>query len=192
MSKRFTDTDKYKKRFIRSLPAAYKILWDYLYHECDFAGIWHVDFEVVKLRIGFDAPVDPDEALRLFNADEERIVVLNGGSKWFIRPFLDFQYGTLNVKNRVHFSVINVLLRNGIKDLTSPLEGAKDKDKDKAKDKDLRSENALDGAHARDINNTSAPIYACAPAGAKEKTSKRAECLSWPKPDEPFKGTQSV
>ncbi len=44
MSKRFADTDKYKKPFIRNLPAAYKLLWDYICLDCDHAGIWQVDF----------------------------------------------------------------------------------------------------------------------------------------------------
>lgn len=136
MAKRFTDTDKYKKEFIRSLPAAYKIFWDYLYLDCDFAGIWEVDFEVAQIRVGKDAPIEKEEALRLFNAGEERIVVLNHGSKWLVKPFIDFQYGELDPKNRVHFSVLEKLRKFEIKGLASPLQGAKDKDKYKDKDKD--------------------------------------------------------
>ena len=47
--KRFTDTDKYKKPFIRGLKGAYKLLWDYLYHECDNAGVWIDDFDVAQI-----------------------------------------------------------------------------------------------------------------------------------------------
>lgn len=136
MAKRFTDTEKYKKKFIRNLPAPYKIFWDYLYHDCSFAGIWHVDFEVAQLRVGKDAPINKEEALRLFNEDEERIVVLNHGSKWLIKPFIDFQYGELNPLNRVHRAVLEELAKNGIKGLAKPLQRAKDKDKEKDKDKD--------------------------------------------------------
>ena len=81
-SKRFTDSDKYKNPFFRSLPAAYKLFWDYLYHDCNHAGIWIVDFEVAQIRIGKDVFIDKEESLKLFNEGEEEllclIVVLNG------------------------------------------------------------------------------------------------------------------
>src|SRR5574343_673551 len=134
MSKRFTDTNKYKKPFIRSLPGAYKLLWDYLYHDCDHAGIWIVDFEIAQLYIGIDMPVKKDEALKLFNNGEKRIIEIDGGTKWFIYPFIEFQYGELNEVNRAHSSVIQILKKHKIyknknKPLTSPLQGANDKDK---------------------------------------------------------------
>ena len=148
MAKRFTDTDKYKKPFFRNLPGAYKLLWDYLYHACDHAGIWIVDFEIAQIYLGQDMPVTKQKALELFNKDEQRIVVLNCGSKWFLPSFIDFQYGRLSESNRAHKSVISILkkynLHEGIKPLASPLQGAskgaKDKeqeqDKDKVKDKE--------------------------------------------------------
>jgi len=138
MAKRLSDTNKYKKKFIRSLPGAYKLLWDYICLDCDHAGIWEVDFEVAQLRIGSDMLINEKKAIELFNAEENKIIVLNGGSKWFIRPFIDFQYGRLDPNNRVHSSVLRLLAREGIKGLVSPLDEAKDmaKDKDKDKDKD--------------------------------------------------------
>lgn len=136
MAKRFTDTDKYKKSFIRGLPGPYKLLWDYLYHDCNHAGVWQKDFEIAQIYLGIDMPVNEKTALELFNKGEERIKVLNGGSKWLILPFIDFQYGTLNPENRVHSSVLSVLSKEGFKVLASPLQRAKDKDKDKDKDKE--------------------------------------------------------
>lgn len=143
MAKRFTDTEKYKKSFIRALPGAYKIFWDYLYHDCNFAGIWQVDFEVAQIRVGKDMPINEAEALKYFNVGEERIKRLNGGTKWLIIPFIDFQYGKLNPNNRVHASVLGELQKYGIKGLASPLQGAKDKDKEKDKDKDKEKDNTL-------------------------------------------------
>ena len=134
MAKRFTDTQKYKKPFLRGLPGAYKIFWDYLYHECDHAGIWIVDFEIAQIYVGMDMPIAKENALKFFNKDEERVIVLNGGSKWFIPSFIEFQYGELNVNNRVHNSVIQILNRYKLlnnKGLISPIEGVKDKDMDK-------------------------------------------------------------
>lgn len=148
MAKRFTDTNKYKKPFIRSLPAAYKLLWDFLYHDCDHAGIWIVDFEIAQAYVGKDVSIDKKSALFLFNEDEARIIELDGGKKWFIPSFIEFQYGHLSEKNRAHQSVITILqkfhllntdltLKNKIKPLTSPLQGGKDKDKELEEDKEM-------------------------------------------------------
>lgn len=146
--KRFTDTDKYKKPFIRSLKGPYKLLWDYLYHECDNSGVWIVDFDIAQIYLGMDMPVSKSEALEIFNKDEVKIIEIHGGKKWFIPSFLTFQYGELSPENRFHKSVLLKLSQNGIdlnKALTRPLEGAKDmdKDKDKKKDKDKDAEPKL-------------------------------------------------
>ena len=134
MPKRFTDTDKYKKPFFRSLRGAYKLLWDYLYHNCDNAGIWIKDFEIAQTYIGTDMPISEEEALKVFAA---RVIVFDGGSKWFIPSFIEFQYDCgiddLNPKNNAHLSVIKKLKKEG---LMSPSRGAQDKYKDKEEDKD--------------------------------------------------------
>ena len=113
MSKRYADTSKYKKAFIRSLPAAYKLLWDYICLDCNRAGVWFVDFEVAQICVGKDAPVNAETALELFNKDETRIQVVNG-NRWFIVPFVDFQYGVLSPDNRAHLAIIEELKKMGI------------------------------------------------------------------------------
>lgn len=134
MAKRFTDSDKYKKTFFRGLPGAYKLLWDYLYHDCDNAGIWICDFEIAQLYLGPDMKVDHATALELFG---DRIVAFDSGKKWFIPAYIEFQYDcgveALNPKNNAHLSVIKKLQKQG---LMSPSQGAKDKDKDKDMVKD--------------------------------------------------------
>jgi len=131
MAKRFTDTDLFKKSFFRKLEPQWKLFWIYLFHECNHAGIWEVDFEVAELRCG--PAIIEDLALKLF---KDRIKVLDNGEKWFIPKFIEFQYGELNPNNRAHASVISVLKRQGAwKGLTSPSQGAKDKDKEQDKDK---------------------------------------------------------
>lgn len=132
MAKRFTDTEKWKKPFIRSLQAPYKLLYLYILDDCDHAGIWQVDFDVAKIRIGEPSLIE-DQAVLFFG---EKIQILNGGEKWFIPAFIDFQYGELNPKNKVHESVLKIHSKLRIKPHASPLQGAKDKDKEKDKDKD--------------------------------------------------------
>jgi hypothetical protein len=141
MAKRFTDTNKYKKPFIRGLQGAYKIFWDYLYHECDHAGIWIVDFEIAQHYVGKDMPINKEDALKYFNNGEKRIIEVDNKTKWFIPSFIEFQYGILNPENRAHNSVISILSKYGLykknKPLVSPSEGAMDKDKDKDMDMEL-------------------------------------------------------
>lgn len=136
MAKRFADTNKYKKPFMRGLPGPYKLLWDYLYLECDHAGVWHKDFEVAQLYIGKDMPVNEQKALELFNAGQERIRVNQDGDKWLIMGFADFQYGKLNPMNRVHHAAISALTKFGVTPSVGATQAPVDKDKDKAVDKD--------------------------------------------------------
>ena len=130
MAKRFTDTNKYKKPFIRGLKGPYKLLWDYLYHDCDHAGIWIPDFEIAQVYLGDDMPVTKEGALECFG---NKIIVVSE-DKWFIPSFIEHQYGKLSEDNRAHRSVLIILDKLGLinnKGLIRGLEGCKDKDKDK-------------------------------------------------------------
>jgi hypothetical protein len=130
MAKRFTDTNKYRKQFLRGLKGPYKLLWDFLYHECEASGIWTVDFEVVAYYLGKDMKVNKEDALEYFNSDEVRIVEFDRGKKWFIPSFIEFQYGHLSEANRAHTAIILSLKKYDlidedlkIKPLQSPLQG---------------------------------------------------------------------
>jgi hypothetical protein len=137
MAKRFTDTEKWKKPFIRGLQGAYKLLWLYICDDCDHAGIWQVDIEVAAIRIG--EKIDSKEAIKSF---DEKIIIFDKGNKWFIPSFLEFQYPSgLNPDNRAHNSVIILLEKYNLrisnnKPLISPLEGSMDMDMVKDMDKD--------------------------------------------------------
>jgi hypothetical protein len=127
MAKRFTCTEKWNKKFLRGLQAPYKLLWFYILDECSVAGIWEVDFEVAQIKIG--EKLNEQKAIEAFS---ERIVLISNGDKWFIPPFIEFQYGKLQDTNRAHTKAIETLkkfcLLNDrleiIKPLTSPLQGA--------------------------------------------------------------------
>jgi hypothetical protein len=127
MAKRFTDTEKWKKPFIRGLQAPYKLLWLYICDDCDHAGIWQVDIEVAQIRIG--ETINEAEALEIFG---DKIVTLNGGTKWFIPSFVEFQYPSgLSAINKAHVNIIKILEKykneiDKIKVPTSPLQGAKE------------------------------------------------------------------
>jgi hypothetical protein len=104
MAKRFTDTDKWKKGFMRNLPIKYKMLWLYMLDDCNHAGVWETDFEVASIRIG--SKINEKEAAKVFAS---HIKIFDKGNKWFIPKFIDFQYGTLNENSRPHQAVIKLL-----------------------------------------------------------------------------------
>jgi hypothetical protein len=148
MAKRFTDTNKWRKGFIRSLPPEYKLLWIYILDECDHAGIWHVEIDVACARLGIE--ISGPDAVEKFG---DHIVPFDNDEKWFIPDFIEFQYGELKPENRAHKSVIDLLNKYSLpvniivnkKGLVRGLQGAKDKDKDKDKDmvKDIKEEEVL-------------------------------------------------
>lgn len=149
MAKRFTDTNKWNKRFIRGLKAPYKLLWIYICDECNHAGIWDIDFEIAPIKIG--VKINEKDAIRYFG---DKIKTIDNNSKWFIPSFIEFQYGELSHNNRAHTQVIFQLskfdlLPENIKNkplnmpLVSPLQGGKEQEQEKDKDKDKEQEQGV-------------------------------------------------
>lgn len=109
MAKRFTDTEKWKKGFIRSLPPSYKLLWLYMLDDCDNAGVWQVEVEVASIRIG--TKLNEKEALKLFG---DTVISFDSGTKWFIKEFVKFQQGVnhiaeLNSNSNPHKSILRLV-----------------------------------------------------------------------------------
>ena len=105
MAKRFTDTEKWKKGFIKKLSPELKLLWFYVLDDCDISGLWQVDIEVASIRIGVN--IDISKAISEF---DENIIIIDNGEKWFIPSFLEFQYGSqLSKTNNVFRSIEKIL-----------------------------------------------------------------------------------
>lgn len=122
MAKRFTATEKWDDPWFDSLSNTNKLFWIYLLDKCNHAGIWQVNWRLVKHHIGTDK-ID----LKDF---KDRILVLSN-EKWHIPKFIEFQYGVLNKDNRAHASVLILLEKEGAsKGLARGLLAPKDKDKD--------------------------------------------------------------
>ena len=116
----------------------FKVFWIYVLDQCDHAGIWEVDFEAAEF---FCSGINESEIRQVFNKQYQEI---DNGKRWFLKDFVDFQYGTLNENNRAHLSVINILLKYKIienKGLNSPLQGYKDKEQVKLLVKSKEKEN---------------------------------------------------
>jgi len=144
MSKRFSDSDKWtKNKWYRKLSTKHKLFWVYLLDTCDNVGVWEEDIELASYLIS--EPLDKSEVLKVFN---EQIKIINGGKKWWIRKFVDFQYGVLdinNTKNRPHQCFIKTLMRHRLwidykNNIHSPKEKEKDKEEVIDKEKGLLRE----------------------------------------------------
>lgn len=115
MSKRFTDTDKWKKPFFRKLPPEYKLLWLYICDDCDKAGIWDNDFEIAKIRLGCST-INENDAIQHFG---NNIVILEEGNKWFVKKFVNFQYRHLKPDHTMHKAVLGILEDNNLCDMAT-------------------------------------------------------------------------
>lgn len=137
MAKRFTDTNKWSRKEFHSLPVKMKLAWLYMNDNCDHAGIWDMNIELMSFLIGIKISVE--DMVKYFG----EMIEIRGNSLRLI-PFIEYQYGELNPDNKVHLSVINKLKlfsnisKNSadIKPLASPLQGAKDKERDIYKEKE--------------------------------------------------------
>jgi len=127
-----TDTDKWKKRFLRELKPQHKLLWFYILDDCNHAGIWDVDIEVASIRVGEELIYD-----MLPQAFLDKIVIFDNGDKWFIPDFIDFQYGELNPNSNVHKSVIALLEKYNLQGYVKGSQGVETTLQDKDKDKDI-------------------------------------------------------
>lgn len=107
MANRFIASDIFKDDFMRSLRGAYKAFWIFLFCDCNASGIWSVDFEAASLYCG--GKIEKDKAEKIF-AGKFRVV--NGGGKWFLPGFIEFQYkGVLCQENKAHQKTIEVLTK---------------------------------------------------------------------------------
>jgi hypothetical protein len=139
MAKRFIDTTIWtQNKWFRKLKPKDKLLWFYLFSNCDNVGVWEEDFELASFIIGEE--FTKEEVNKSFG---DRI-------KWFcpkkiwIVDFCNFQYGFLyeeNIKNKPHQSYIALLKKHSlwieyVKTIQSHKEKDTDKDKDIDKDKE--------------------------------------------------------
>ena len=144
MAKRFITTELFKDPWFMDLPNKYKLFWIYLITNCEYTGIWQVNYKVAQFYVG--EHLEPSECERIMN---DRIVKIENGRYWFLPKFIEFQYGhELKYTNSTVKNVIKQLVKQNLlihlpnvsvskapsKELRSTLQGGKDKDKDKDKD----------------------------------------------------------
>lgn len=104
MAKRFTDTEKWNRKWFRALSPKMKCAWNYLCDRCDHAGVWEPDFDLMSLFIG--AEVTAEEFEKSFSG---RVLKLPQSERYLLLGFVSFQYIALKKGNRTHESVMNIL-----------------------------------------------------------------------------------
>ncbi len=183
MAKRFTDSEKWKKIWFRSLEPTMKCLWIYILDNCDIAGFWEIDFDLAGYFIGENLHVE--QIKKLF---EKQFVETKDG-KWFIKDFIDFQYGELKDNNNLHKSVIHRLKISGVfEGLNSPSAGDKVKVKEKEEVKEREIQEGVQGEIFENLPCFKNPDFKIAWQGwlemrkkSKKAATKRAEILAYKK-----------
>lgn len=161
MAKRFTDTDKWKKPWFNNLELKAKLAWIYILDECDSRGVWIANFGLMSFQCGFK--ITENDFTEWFGSKVKKF----DDDKYYIRSFVDFQYGALSALNNAHKPILALFrkypdLHNhaasshdsfGYEENNQkigvylaphegpigPLSGAQDKDKEKDKDKEEKN-----------------------------------------------------
>ncbi|MCB0515197.1 MAG: hypothetical protein KDD49_03930 [Bacteroidetes bacterium] len=108
MPKRLQNTEKWQTPFYRKLSPVMKCFYQYLIDNCDFIGLWTIDFEAASFYIG--AEITQSEVMQSFAGKIEII-----GEKMLLLEFCAEQYGeNLNEKSSIHRSVINRLTKENL------------------------------------------------------------------------------
>ena len=107
MRKRFTDADKWKKMWFRSLSGEHKNLWFYLTDECGFDGVLEIDPKAIEFYTGFtgDIPDIIKEKMGFQAIDSDQVLCV----KW-----LRFQYKELREHVATHKRIISRLREKGL------------------------------------------------------------------------------
>lgn len=121
---------------------ALKCAWNFLCDECDEAGVWAIDAEMMAFCIGED--VDLDELIAAANEGKARLEKMGEGKIW-IKIFVEFQYGKLSENCKPHLRIIQLLKKYGLLDrvtegYTKGIDTLEDKDKEKETDKEKEKE----------------------------------------------------
>ena len=135
MPKRFTDSEKWKDRWFRSLNPPEKLAWLYLLDNCDQAGVIHLDEELADFQIG--EPVDWTAFIQNCGCDRLARV---GCKLWVVR-FVQFQYGDkLSRDCKAHNPVFRSIEKHSLSipfpkgiERDQVIVKVKDKERDKAK-----------------------------------------------------------
>ena len=111
MAKRFTDTDKWKKAWFRTLDMKHKIAWLFLCDNCDHAGIWDVDMDLFQFQSGVKMTLE-----ELVDGFQGKVRLFDDNTKLWLLPFFEFQYSSSKEGFKAKLSAISILQKHGLID----------------------------------------------------------------------------
>jgi len=118
MANRITDTNKWTKPWFRSLSPKHKLLWVFMCDNCDCAGVYHVDVDLLNFIIG-----DIYSISEIESALGDKVILFDN-NKLYIKGFVEYQYKCaieeLNPLNFAHRGVIRLIDKYKAKGLDSP------------------------------------------------------------------------
>ena len=112
MAKRFTNSDKWRRPDFRKLEPELKLLYLYIFENCEHTGTWEEDIDMANFQTGLNLNRD-----QVRQALDGLLIITShrGRVRYFLPDFIEDQYGeTFNHHNKVHASVVDKLERFGI------------------------------------------------------------------------------
>ena len=88
MAKRFTDTNKWRNEWFRTLPLKAKLSWIYICDECESHGLMKMDYGLATFQLGFTITKEIITDWfkdKIYHLDDEKFIIVQ---------FFEFQYGT--------------------------------------------------------------------------------------------------
>ena len=154
MAKRMIDTNIFRDPWFMDLSKDGKLIWIYLFCNCDHAGMYELNGKLLKFETGI---TDIDKA---FEQLGNRCLRVKQGL-YFIPKFLYFQYPSFpNSKVKAQDSAIKILeqsnlFKEGKLTVTQPLDKGYDNDNDNGCDND----NGTDKPEEKDLDFTYEESY---------------------------------
>jgi hypothetical protein len=108
VTKRFSETDKWRDKWFRELCNDHRILWYYLLENCDNAGIFEADWGLISFYINRE--ISEEEALKVLEGKITKV----SRDIFIINKFIEFQYGELKVSCAPHLKVLRCLKKVGL------------------------------------------------------------------------------
>lgn len=191
MSKRFTETEKWRDSWFCDLSTNEKLGYIYILDNCDSAGVWDANTKLAEFSIGAKLKWN-DLAEKMGH----RVFKLKDG-KWLVTRFIGFQYGKLTADCRPHLPIIRLVekhkasgfpadlqslintLSNRVSNRVSDTAQDKEQDKDQEQEKDQDQDQELEleaekQAASDSIGITPEQIYGAYPRRTKRPDALRA------------------
>lgn len=162
MSKRFTAVEKWDDPWFHELDSNHKLAWIFLLDKCSAAGIWNVNKPLIIFHVGLFPSIE---------AFGGRVTEVSA-DKWFIKKFIEFQYGDLSEDCKPHLAVIKELKKYG---LYIPFEYPFQRVQEKEKEKESLKEEGMQGE--KKTNLAFEQFWQCYP----KKRSKGDALKAWRK-----------